>query len=158
MGFYQFRRQTELSAGINEIWGFVSNPANLKKITPGYMRFDITSADPPDTIYEGLIISYIVAPLSGIKMEWVTEITHIKEGEYFVDEQRVGPYRMWHHQHFLSETARGTNMSDIVSYKPPMGILGSVANFLIIRKKLDEIFDYRTRAFNDLFGKVLETS
>lgn len=154
MGFYQLKRQAELKADIDEIWKFISNPSNLKLITPDYMGFDITSGDLPVNIYEGLIISYLVAPVAGIKTRWVTEITHIKPKEYFVDEQRVGPYRMWHHQHFLSKTARGTLMSDIVSYKPPMGILGSVANTLFISKKLNEIFEYRTSVLSELFGTV----
>lgn len=154
MGFYQFKRQIELKSDIDELWKFVSNPANLKKITPEYMGFDITSGDLPDIIYEGLIISYIVSPVAGIKTQWVTEITHVKENRYFVDEQRVGPYKMWHHQHFLTKTDNGTMMSDIVSYKPPMGFLGSVANYLVISRKLDEIFDYRTRAVTELFGIV----
>ena len=136
------------------LWDFISNPSNLKKITPDYMGFDITSGDLPDTIYEGLIISYIVAPFAGIKTQWVTEISHVKENNYFVDEQRVGPYKMWHHQHFLAKTDNGTLMSDIVSYKPPMGFLGSIANYLVISRKLEEIFDYRTRAVTELFGIV----
>lgn len=154
MGFYQLKKQIELKAGIDDVWEFISNPANLKKITPDYMGFDITSGDLPDIIYEGLIISYIVAPVAGIKTQWVTEITHVEENKYFVDEQRVGPYKMWHHQHFLSETDNGTLMSDIVSYKPPMGFLGSVANYLVISRKLDEIFEYRTRAVTELFGII----
>ncbi len=154
MGFFQLKKQIELKADIDELWEFISDPANLKKITPGYMGFEITSGDLPDIIYEGLIISYIVTPIAGVKTKWVTEITKIREKKYFVDEQRVGPYKMWHHQHFLSKTAKGTLMSDIVSYKPPMGVLGSIANTLLIRKKLDDIFEYRARAVTDLFGSV----
>ena len=154
MGFYQLKRQLEIKADIDETWRFISNRANLKKITPDYMMFDIISGDIPDTIYEGLIISYIVSPIASIKTQWVTEITHVKEKEYFVDEQRVGPYKMWHHQHFLHKTDKGTLMSDIVSYKPPMGILGSLANTLVISKKLNEIFEYRTKAVTDLFWLV----
>lgn len=154
MGFYQFKRELELKSDIDSVWAFISNPANLKKITPDYMMFDIISSDIPDTIYEGMIISYIVAPIAGIKTQWVTEITHIKDGEYFVDEQRVGPYKMWHHQHFLSKTEKGTLMTDIVSYKPPYGILGSLANTIILGRKLNEIFDYRTKAVDSIFGIV----
>ncbi len=154
MGFYQFKRQIELGTDINEIWKFISNPSNLKLITPDYMGFDITSGDSPADIYEGLIISYLVAPVAGIKTRWVTEITHVKPEEYFVDEQRVGPYRMWHHQHFVSRLKNGTLMTDIVSYQPPFGIIGSLANRLMISAKLEEIFDYRTRVLCDIFGTV----
>jgi ligand-binding SRPBCC domain-containing protein len=116
------------------------------------MGFDITSDDLPGNIYEGLIISYSVAPVAGIKTRWVTEITHVKPKEYFVDEQRVGPYRMWHHQHFISQVKNGTLMTDIVSYQPPFGIIGSVANRIMISRKLNEIFDYRTGVLSDIFG------
>lgn len=154
MGFYQLKRQIELKTDIDEIWEFISNPSNLKLITPDYMGFDITSGDLPAYIYEGLIISYLVAPVAGIKTRWVTEITHLKPKEYFVDEQRVGPYTMWHHQHFIEKTEEGTLMSDIVSYKPPGGFIGSVANYLLISRKLNEIFEYRSRVLRGLFGNV----
>ncbi|MEE4116660.1 MAG: SRPBCC family protein [Marinilabiliaceae bacterium] len=154
MGFFQLKTNIELRAEIDEVWEFISNPVNLKKITPDYMGFDITSGDIPDKIYEGLIVSYIVAPVFGIKTQWVTEITHVREKEYFVDEQRVGPYRMWHHQHFISKTDKGTRMTDIVSYKPPFGYLGTVANSLLIRRKLNGIFEYRSIALADLFGII----
>ena len=154
MGFYQLRSQIELEADIDELWNFISNPFNLKEITPDYMMFDISSWDTPEEIYEGMIISYTVAPLAGIKTRWVTEITHVKEGNYFVDEQRVGPYKLWHHQHIISPGKRGTVMNDIVSYKPPFGILGSLANSIVIKRKLDGIFDYRTRVLASKFGII----
>lgn len=116
------------------------------------MGFNITTEDLPDKMYEGMIVRYKVSPLLGIKTTWVTEITHVKEGEYFVDEQRVGPYQIWHHQHFLKPVPEGILMSDIVSYKPPFGLLGNIANEIIIKQKLKEIFDYRTKALNQLFG------
>lgn len=152
MGFYQLHREIELKTDVDKVWDFISKPSNLKLITPDYMMFDITSENIPEKIYEGLIISYIVSPLAGIKTTWVTEITHLRDKVYFVDEQRVGPYKMWHHQHFLRETDQGTLMTDIVSYKPPMGVLGSLANTLVIKKKLREIFEYRKIAVADIFG------
>jgi len=150
MGFYQFRRQQFFHQPKEVLWDFISNPKNLQKITPEYMGFDITS-EVPDEMYEGMIISYKVSPILRIKTTWVTEITHVKEGEYFVDEQRIGPYKLWHHQHFLDSKKDGTMMSDIVSYQPPLGILGSLANKLIIKHKLEEIFDFRLHALNGLF-------
>lgn len=151
MGVYQFKRQQVFNQPIDKLWDFVSNPGNLKKITPDYMGFDITSEDLPQEMYEGMIISYKVSPFLGIKTTWVTEITHVKVREYFVDEQRVGPYKLWHHQHFLESTEDGTVMSDIVTYQPPYGWLGSMANEILIKRKLGEIFDYRLEKLNELF-------
>tara|TARA_R110002049_G_scaffold8604_2_gene46290 strand:+ start:286 stop:741 length:456 start_codon:yes stop_codon:yes gene_type:complete len=151
MGFYQFKRTQKINASIDEIWKFISDPSNLKLITPDYMGFDITSEDIPSKMYEGMIISYKVSPLLGIKTTWVTEITHLKENSYFVDEQRVGPYKIWHHQHMIQPMAKGTLMTDIVSYQPPLGFLGSIANELIIKGKLNEIFEYRTKALDEIF-------
>lgn len=151
MAFFQFQQEQHFQEPIEKIWGFISNPANLKIITPDYMGFDITSKNVPDTMYPGMIISYKVSPLLNIKTTWVTEITHVKEGMYFVDEQRVGPYKIWHHQHFLEATPTGTLMKDIISYQPPFGFLGNLANSLIIRKKLQEIFSYREKKLNEIF-------
>ncbi|MDL5514190.1 SRPBCC family protein [Arenibacter sp. M-2] len=151
MGFYQFKRTQEIKTSVDEIWKFISNPSNLKLITPDYMGFDITSEDIPSQMYEGMIISYKVSPLLGIKTTWVTEITHLKKNSYFVDEQRVGPYRIWHHQHIVKPITNGALMTDIVSYQPPLGFLGSIANELIIKGKLQEIFEYRTNALEEIF-------
>ncbi len=146
MAFYQFKKTQLIKASMDDVWNFISRPENLKKITPDYMGFDITSDDVPEKMYSGMIISYIVTPMLGIKTNWVTEITHIKEKAYFVDEQRVGPYKIWHHQHHIEQTDNGILMRDIISYQPPFGFLGSIANSLFIKKKLNEIFDYRTQA------------
>lgn len=123
MAFYQFYREQKLNASIEEIWDFISSPKNLKLITPKHMGFDITSKNLPEKMYQGMIISYKVSPLLGIKTNWVTEITHLKELEYFVDEQRIGPYAMWHHQHHLEPIQNGILMKDIVTYQPPLGFL-----------------------------------
>ncbi len=151
MGFYQFKRQQFVHLPKNQLWDFISNPANLKTITPDYMGFNIVSEDLPEKMYPGMIIEYKVSPVLGIPTTWVTEITQVKEGQYFVDEQRVGPYKIWHHQHFLEEAEGGTLMHDIISYAPPFGILGNIANSLMIKNKLREIFDYRTKVLMELF-------
>lgn len=153
MGFYQLKKEQFIHASLEDVWDFIATPRNLKKITPDYMGFDITSSGLPEKMYEGMIISYQVKPLLGIKTTWVTEITTIKEGEYFVDEQRVGPYSMWHHEHFLEQKDGGVLMRDIVSYQPPLGPLGSLMNSLVIRKKLEEIFSFRTQAMEIEFPK-----
>lgn len=152
MGVYQFKQEHNIKASSEEIWDFISSPKNLKEITPAYMGFNIVSNDLPEKMYPGMIIIYKVSPLLGIKMTWVTEITQVKEKEYFIDEQRVGPYRTWHHEHFIEAVAGGVIMKDFVTYQPPMGILGSLANALFIRKKLVEIFNYRTKIINQKFG------
>jgi ligand-binding SRPBCC domain-containing protein len=154
MGFYQLHKTQKIPATIDKVWDFISSPANLKKITPEYMGFNITSKLLSEKMYPGMIISYKVSPVLGIKMTWVTEITHVKEKEYFVDEQRVGPYTMWHHEHKIEPIEGGVLMTDIVSYKPPFGILGSIANSVLIKKQLKQIFDYRVNAVEKMFGKM----
>lgn len=151
MAFYQMKRVQHLNTNLDQLWAFISNPENLKRITPDAMGFDITTEDLPDKMYPGMIISYRVSPLLGIPTTWVTEITQVEEQKYFVDEQRVGPYKMWHHQHFLEPTKTGVKMTDIISYQPPFAVLGRVANHLIIRRKLKQIFDHRTNALEVLF-------
>ncbi len=154
MAFYQFTATQKIPATVEQVWDFISSPKNLKEITPAYMGFEITGASLPEKMYPGMIISYKVSPLLGIKMTWVTEITHVENHLYFVDEQRMGPYAMWHHQHKIETIEGGVLMTDIVSYQPPLGFLGVIANALFIRGKLKEIFDFRTVAVEKKFGKL----
>ena len=154
MGFYQLKQTQRIKGTIDEVWDFIASPENLKKITPDYMGFDITSGDLPEKMYPGMIICYKVSPLFGFKMNWLTEITQVDEKKYFIDEQRVGPYKIWHHQHRIEPTEGGFLMTDIVTYQPPMGFLGSIANTLIIKNKLAEIFDYRKNVLNQIFGEL----
>lgn len=156
MAFYQLHKTQKVNCSLDELWDFISSPKNLKQITPDYMGFDISSKDTPEKMYAGLIITYKVSPLLGIKMNWMTEITHVQEKSFFVDEQRVGPYKLWHHQHFIQEIEGGVLMSDIVTYLPPFGFIGAIMNSLIIRKKLEEIFDYRFKAVEEKFGIYTE--
>jgi ligand-binding SRPBCC domain-containing protein len=151
MGVYTFRTSQILQASLSEVWEFISNPSNLKLITPPGMGFDITTQNLSSRVYPGMIISYLVAPFAGIRMRWITEITHITPGSYFVDEQRVGPYSLWHHEHHLEVVDEGVRMTDIVTYRPPFGFIGSIANSLIIRSRLNSIFGYREKALNDIF-------
>ncbi len=153
MGFYQFHFTQKVNASRDEIWDFIATPRNLQKITPDYMSFEILSKNLPEKMYQGMMISYNVRPVFGIKTQWVTEITHIREKEYFVDEQRVGPYSIWHHEHRIVPIENGVLMEDTVSYKPPFGFLGSIANSLLIRNKIKEIFAYREIAVDQEFGK-----
>ncbi len=118
------------------------------------MGFHIMSDLDSDKMYSGQIIAYKVSPVAGIKMNWVTEITHVKEKEYFVDEQRFGPYSLWHHKHFIKAIPGGVEMTDIVDYKIPFGFLGDIANALMVKKQLKEIFDYRFKKVEEIFGKM----
>ncbi len=151
MGFYQKKTSQLVNAPLDEVWDFISSPANLKEITPDHMGFDITSKDIPEKMYPGMIISYIVKPMLNIPTTWVTEITHVVEKEFFVDEQRIGPYSMWHHEHRLIPQGDKTLMEDIISYQPPFGFLGSIANALFIKRQLNNIFEYREEAVKKRF-------
>lgn len=152
MAFYRFYREQKLHASTEDLWDFISSPRNLKEITPPHMGFNITSPNLPEKMYPGMVISYKVRPLLGIKTDWVTEITHVQEGRYFVDEQRIGPYTLWHHEHFLEPTEDGVLMKDIITYQPPFGILGALANSLFIKKQLNVIFDYRRRVLEKRYA------
>lgn len=151
MAFYQYQKEQFINASIDEVWEFICSPQNLKKITPKNMGFDIRTPNLLDKIYEGMIINYMVRPLLGIPTNWVTEITHIREKSFFVDEQKVGPYKLWHHQHIITPEKNGVLMKDIVSYEPPFGLIGKIANKLIIKNKLNEIFDFRAKEIEKLF-------
>ena len=140
--YYQFSSVQYLNTDLKSVWEFASSPKNLKKITPDYMLFNITSNN-KDKIYPGMIISYNVAPILNIKLNWVTEITQVFENKYFIDEQRIGPYSLWHHQHLFELEDKKVKMTDIVTYKPPFGLLGRIANSLFIKKQLESIFEFR---------------
>ncbi len=152
MAVYTFRKTQFIPTSIDLVWDFISSPHNLKKITPASMGFEVITRDLPKKMYAGMIIAYHVRPLMGIRTTWVTEITHINELKYFVDEQRFGPYTMWHHQHLIEPVEGGVMMTDIIDYQPPMGFLGAIANSLIIRKKLEEIFLFRKTKLEAYFG------
>ena len=152
MKVYRLHKKQNLPISVEQAWEFLSNPANLKTITPDYMSFDILSgADRP--MFPGQIIQYIVTPVLGIKTKWVTEITHVMDKKYFVDEQRFGPYSLWHHKHFIQEIEGGVEMEDIIDYKIPFGWLGQLVHPILVKPKLEEIFNYRTLKLEELFGK-----
>ena len=153
MAFYQLIKTQKVPVSLAEIWDFISSPINLKEITPEHMGFAVTGNTGAEKMYPGMIITYKVSPMLGIKLNWMTEITQIRVHEYFVDEQRMGPYKMWHHQHKIEQIEGGILMTDIVTYQPPMGFLGALANSLFIKKQLQQIFDYRTIALEKRFGK-----
>ncbi|MFK7900028.1 MAG: hypothetical protein AB8B61_04650 [Cyclobacteriaceae bacterium] len=151
-GIYTLEVMHQLPISLEEAWNFFSSPENLAQITPPYMGFQITSPHQPK-MYAGQIIGYRVNVLPGIKMNWVTEITHVKAKHYFVDNQRFGPYSMWHHEHFFEENDQGVLMRDKVSYKIPFGILGHLAQPILVKGQLKKIFQYRFDTLNKLFVK-----
>ena len=150
-GIFTLEAKQFINIPIEQAWDFFSSPANLSKITPSHMGFEITS-ELAEKMHAGQIITYRVGLLPGVKSNWVTEITHVDEQKFFVDEQRYGPYSMWHHEHRLTPIEGGTMMDDIISYKPPFGPLGSLANELFIKRQLHQIFAYRRMAIRKLFG------
>ena len=152
MAFFQLKTEQQIPAALSEVWDFISSPVNLKDITPPYLGFLVTGMTGGEKMYAGMIITYVVKPVLGIPLQWMTEITHVREGEYFIDEQRIGPYRFWHHQHMLKEIDGGVLMTDIVTYAPPLGIIGAVSNRLFIKSKLSDIFAFRKSAVEKRYG------
>ena len=153
MKIFKIHAKQKLPITIEEGWGFLSNPKNLSCITPNYMKFKITDCD-FKPVYQGQIIQYTVRPLLNIPLKWVTEITHVVNENYFVDEQRFGPYSLWHHKHFLREIDGGIEMEDIIHYKIPLGFIGEFLNFLFIKNQLKEIFEYRKNKLIEIFGEI----
>lgn len=150
---YSFKTVQNLPITLEKAWEFFSRPDNLKDITPSNLGFKILSKYHGETMYPGQIIEYIVKPIAGIPLYWMTEITHVSDGKYFVDEQRFGPYVMWHHQHHFKAVPGGVEMTDIVHYKLPLWFLGDIAYALFVKKQIQGIFDFRFKKAEELFGK-----
>jgi len=152
MYFHSIKSTQHLPISLEEAWSFFSSPYNLPKITPPEMGFLIIS-DKKDAekMYAGQIISYILKPLFNIPVKWMTEISHVKDNEYFIDEQRFGPYKLWHHKHSFVKTENGVEMTDVVNYVLPFGIFGEIAHNLFLRKRIEYIFEYRTKILNERF-------
>ena len=143
---YSLKTVQIIPTTLEKAWDFFSSPANLKLITPPEMGFVIKSKHHGERMYAGQIIEYTVKPMLGIPVYWMTEITQVKEGKFFIDEQRFGPYSLWHHQHHFKPVSEGIEMTEIVHYKIPFGFLGDIANSIFIKNKLSQIFDYRKKA------------
>jgi len=154
---YSFKFVQKIPGSIDDIWEFFSNPANLQSITPAGMGFKIISTYHADKMYAGQLLEYKVSPLLGIPLYWMTEITHVEDRKYFVDEQRFGPYSMWQHQHHFKATGGFVEMTDIVHYKLPFWFLGDLAHLLFVKKKLKNIFDYRFKKAEELFNLKMKS-
>lgn len=155
---YILERQQRVTASMEQAWAFLQNPANLDRITPADLRFQIVS-DIPAIMHNGLIVEYrITIPLMGTHT-WVTEIKHIRPGHSFVDEQRLGPYRFWYHYHEIRQEGDRVLLIDKVMYQPPFGVLGRLLHRCSIRTTLDRIFSYRRdRLHHYLAGSASEPS
>ncbi len=151
---YNIQSKINIPISIEEAWNFFSQPKNLSKITPKEMGFNITSKNLAEEMYPGMIITYKVSPLLGIKLDWMTEITQVNKHKYFVDEQRVGPYKIWHHQHHFKSINGGVEVTDIIDYVVPLGILGKIAHPIIVKPQLKKIFQFREEKIVELFGKL----
>ncbi len=154
MAAHSIKMVQQIPVSLAQAWEFFSNPANLAAITPENMDFKIISAHHGGKMYAGQLIEYKVKPLWGIPVYWMTEITQVKELSYFIDEQRFGPYRLWHHQHHFREIPGGVEMTDIVHYKLKFGLPGRLINQWMVARKLRDIFTYRRKKVAELFGKL----
>jgi ligand-binding SRPBCC domain-containing protein len=149
---YSIKTVQTIPANLDTAWDFFSSPANLKDITPDNLGFNIISKHHGQKMYAGQIIEYKVSPVLGIPIYWMTEITQVVAQQYFIDEQRFGPYSLWHHQHHFREVENGVEMTDIVHYKLPLAFLGDIAHALFVKQQLQTIFDFRFKKVEELFG------
>lgn len=147
------KRTQYLPITIEEAWDFFCSPRNLKLITPPYLGFDITSGYSDERMYPGMIITYRVRPYLNIPLNWVTEITHVNNQKFFVDNQKSGPFKFWHHRHFFKEISGGVEMTDVVVYAVGYGLAGNLIEQLIVKHRVNDIFDFRFRKLEELFGK-----
>lgn len=150
---YSIKTVQKIPVSLDTAWDFFSKPDNLKDITPSNLGFNIISKHHGEKMYAGQIIEYKVSPILGIPLYWMTEITHVQDKQFFVDEQRYGPYSMWHHQHHFKAIEGGVEMTDIVHYKLPLFFLGDIANVILVKGQLRGIFNHRYKAVDAKFGK-----
>lgn len=150
---YSLYSRQRVPASLDEVWAFFSDARNLLAVTPPHLNLKVTNKVYGESVYAGQVMTYKVKPLLGIALAWMTEITHVQDKHHFVDEQRKGPYKLWHHQHHFKDIEGGTEMTDLVHYRLPMGPLGNIANSLFVKKELEKIFAYRYQKIVELFGK-----
>ncbi len=148
---YSLKYVQQFPLSIEKCWDFFSSPVNLKILTPDHLGFDITTTETRQ-MYAGQIIGYKIRPLWNISIEWFSEITHVQAPNYFIDEQRFGPYKFWHHEHRFVPISEGTEMTDLIYYKLPYGPVGKIFHFLKVKQELDAIFSYRSAKLKNMFG------
>lgn len=152
MAIKKLKQEQILPITLADAWDFFATPRNLNDITPNNMTFEILS-EVPERMYEGLFIEYRIRPLFNLPLKWITEITHVKEHEFFVDEQRVGPYKIWHHEHHFKAVAGGVLMTDILHYDIGKSVFGSLAGELFVHRRVKLIFEYRFKKLENHFTK-----
>lgn len=150
---HRFECRQSLPLSLAAAWDFFSRPENLAKITPPDLGFEVTSVL-PECMYAGMLVSYRVTPFGGFRVPWLTEITHVREPDFFVDEQRSGPYRLWHHEHHFRPVTGGVEMIDQVTYQLPFGRLGDFLAGKTVEGRVAAIFAYRRQALAQLFGDL----
>ena len=149
---YSLYSRQRIPKPVEEVWQFFSDAKNLLQVTPPHLNLKVTNEVYGETVYAGQVMTYTVRPLLGIPLEWMTEIIQVEPLKYFIDEQRKGPYKLWHHQHHFKAIDGGTEMIDLVHYRVPFGLVGNMANALIVKKELEKIFSYRYQKIIELFG------
>ncbi len=149
---HKLEKVQRIPVDIETAWDFFSSPNNLSKITPKKMNFRIISDLKDGKMFPGMFIVYKVSPVFGVPITWVTEITQISEKNYFIDEQRIGPYKLWHHEHHFKEIEGGIEMSDLLYYSLPFGFIGKIINFLFVKRQVTGIFNYRENILREIFG------
>ncbi len=149
---YKLHVIQNLPINLEEAWDFFSSPANLNKITPSTLAFKITHCHESKKMYAGQLIAYTLSPLWHVRLNWVTEITAVQKPYYFIDEQRFGPYALWHHEHWFRAIPGGVQIEDLVYYKLPFGFLGKALHYFKVKKDLETIFAYRKEALEQIFG------
>lgn len=148
---YKLKQEQFLPISLDLAWDFFASPKNLNAVTPKELYFEITS-ELPEKMYEGLIITYRIKPMLNISVDWCTEITHISNHQYFIDEQRKGPYKIWHHEHHFKKVEGGVIITDLLYYEIGKWIFGWLAGKLFVNKKVKKIFSYRFQALNNFFS------
>lgn len=152
MAIFQISRRTDIAASLDQVWDFFARPENLDRLTPPDLSFRIVSAD-TGRMYSGQIIEYRIRIFPLLRVRWLTEIKHVAEGQYFVDEQRIGPYKFWYHEHRFESLPNGrVRMQDLVNYDVGLGWIGVLVNTLVLKRRLNYIFDYRQRVIAQVFG------
>lgn len=153
MKIYHLKQKQFLPITLTEAWSFFSDPRNLESITPPRLKFQIVNVSMDRDVYEGQVIHYRIQILPLVWVTWLTEITKVKNMEYFIDDQRLGPYSLWHHQHHFREVRGGVEMSDAVTYALPLGWLGRIAHALFVRAELLSIFLHRRQVLERRFSR-----
>lgn len=151
---HKLEKVQRIPIDIETAWDFFSSPNNLSKITPKKMNFRIISDLKDGKMFPGMFIVYKVSPVFNIPITWVTEITQVSEKKYFIDEQRIGPYKLWHHEHHFNEIEGGIEMSDLLYYSLPFGFIGKIVNFLFVKRQVTGIFNYRENILREIFGDI----